>query len=66
MKRAEELADYLDETARRPLDNDAAAMLRQLGRVYDVAAEMVRTKDHARRNAAYQEMVDLIKGKPGV
>ncbi|CAB4143966.1 hypothetical protein UFOVP456_14 [uncultured Caudovirales phage] len=66
MKRAEELADYLDENARRPLDNDAAAILRQLSRVHAVATEMVRTKDHARRNAAYQEMVDLIKGKQGV
>ena len=63
MKHFNELADYLDDHARSELDNDAAAMLRKLGRVHQVATEMARAKTHEQRNAAYSEMIDLIKGK---
>ena len=64
MKKAEKLADYLDDNARSELDNDAARMLRKLGLVYDVAYEMVHAKTHEHSRAAYTEMIDLIKGKP--
>lgn len=63
MKRADKLSDYLYENARSSLDTDAAALLRQLGRLYDVANEMVRAKTHDHSKAAYLEMIDLIKGK---
>lgn len=63
MKKAEKLADYLMDHARSDLDTDAAMMLRKLGRVYDVAYEMVWAKTHEHSKAAYLEMMDLIKGK---
>lgn len=63
MKKFTELADYLDDHARSPLDNDAAAMLRKLGRVHQVAYEMVWARTHEQSKAAYIEMIDLIKGK---
>lgn len=63
MKRADKLADYLDDHARSELDNDAAAMLRKLGRIYDVARELVYAKTHTHSQATYAELVDLIKGK---
>jgi hypothetical protein len=63
MKHFNELADYLDDHARSPLDNDAAAMLRKLGRVHQVATEMVWARTHEQSKAAYVEMIDLIKGK---
>jgi hypothetical protein len=63
VKQAEKLADYLMDHARSDLDLDAAALLRRLGRVADVAHEMVyaRTQEHTRN--AYKEMIDLVKGK---
>ena len=63
MKRADKLADHLDDYARSELDNEAAALLRRLGRVYDVAYEMVHAKTHEHSRNAYMEMLDLIKGK---
>jgi len=63
MKKADQLALHLDDAARSALDNDAAALLRKLGRVYDVAYEMVYAKTHEHSRAAYMEMIDLIKGK---
>lgn len=66
IKRVEQLAEYLNDNARSPLDNDAAALLRRLASVHDVATEMVRAKTHAQSKAAYLEMIDLIKGKQGV
>ena len=64
MKKANTLADHLDNNARSELDNDAARLLRYLGRVYDVACEMARAKTHEHSRAAYVEMLDLINGKP--
>lgn len=63
MKRYEELACILEERATNPEHNEAAAMLRKLGRVYEVAYEMVHAKTNEHSRAAYVEMIDLIKGK---
>lgn len=63
MKNFNQLADYLDDNARSELDNDAAATLRKLGRVHQVAYEMVWARTHEQSKAAYVEMIDLIKGK---
>jgi hypothetical protein len=64
--KADKLADYLDDHARSELDNEAAALLRELGRVYAVAREMVYARTHEHSKSAYVEMIDLIKGKRGV
>lgn len=63
MKKAEQLALYLDDHARSQQDNEAASMLRKLWRVYEVAHEMIHAKTHEHSKAAYAEMHDLIKGK---
>lgn len=63
MKSAEKLAEYLLNNARSELDIEAATLLRKLGRVYDVAYEMVKARTHEHSKAAYVEMVDLMKGK---
>jgi hypothetical protein len=63
MKQADKLADYLLDHARSDLDTDAAALLRRLGRIADVAREVVNAKNRDYQNAAYQELIDLIKGK---
>jgi hypothetical protein len=48
------------------LDNEAAALLRELNKVYAVAREMVYARTHEHSKNAYVEMIDLIKGKRGV
>ena len=63
MKNFERLASYLDDHARSELDNEAAALLRKLGRVHQVAYEMVWANTHEQSKNAYCEMIDLIKGK---
>jgi hypothetical protein len=63
MNKANKLADHLDDHARSELDNEAAATLRALAKVYDVAYEMVHAKTDAHSRSAYAEMIDLIKGK---
>jgi hypothetical protein len=63
MNKADKLAGHLDDCARSELDNEAASLLRELGRVYDVAYEMVYARTHEQSKAAYAEMIDLIKGK---
>ena len=63
MNKADKLADHLDDSARSELDNEAAALLRELGKVYDVAYEMVYARTNEQSRAAYSEMIDLIKGK---
>lgn len=62
-KKAERLANALQEMPRNETDLEAAQMLRQLARVYEVAYEMVCAKTHEQSKAAYCEMIDLIKGK---
>jgi hypothetical protein len=62
---AEELADYLEDRAREQRDNEAAALLRRLDRVYQAAHEMVWARTHEQSKAAYSEMIDLIKGRMG-
>ena len=63
MKNFERLASYLDDHARSELDNEAAALLRKLGRVHQVAYEMVWANTHEQSKNAYCEMINLIKGK---
>jgi hypothetical protein len=66
LKNPETLAVYLEDNARSEMDNEAAVSLRRLWRVYEVAYEMVWARTHEHSKAAYVEMIDLIKGKPGV
>ena len=63
VKKYEELARFLEDAAAYPEHNEAAKILRQLGRVYEVAYEIVWAKNRDHQNAAYAELVDLIKGK---
>ncbi len=63
VKNADKLSDYLYENARSPLDTDAAQLLRKLGRLFDVAYELVHAKTHDHSKATYAELVDMIKGK---
>lgn len=60
---AHELADYLDEHARGPEDNEAALTLRQLAKTYALARELSFAKTYQASQAAYAELVDNIKGK---
>lgn len=64
-RRIERLANALEEMPRTELDLEAAKTLRELGRVFEVAREMVMAKTHEQSKAAYAEMIDLIKGKRG-
>lgn len=59
----ERLANALEEMPRTEIDLEAAKTLRELGRVFEVAREMVMARTHEQSKAAYAEMVDLIKGK---
>ncbi len=59
----ERLANALEEMPRTEIDLEAAKTLRELGRVFEVAREMVMAKTHEQSKAAYAEMIDLIKGK---
>lgn len=63
MRAAEKLADILLNRARDEYDTEAAALLRRLDRVHQVAYEMVWARTHEQSKAAYIEMIDLIKGK---
>jgi hypothetical protein len=63
MTSAEQHADRLLDRARDDHDIEAAALLRKLGRVNQVAYEMVWARTHEQSKAAYVEMIDLIKGK---
>lgn len=60
---AERVANHLQEMPRSEEDLEAAKLLKQLSRVYEVAYEMVYAKTHEQSKAAYVEMIDLIKGK---
>ena len=62
----ERLANALEEMPRSELDLEAARTLRELGKVFEVAREMVMANTHQQSKAAYAEMIDLIKGKRGV
>ena len=63
MKKYEELARFLEDSAAYPEHNEAAKVLRHLGRVYEVAYEVVHAKNSDYQRAAYAELIDLIKGK---
>lgn len=60
----ERLANALEEMPRSEIDLEAAKTLRQLGRVFEAARDMVMANTHEQSKAAYAEMIDLIKGKP--
>jgi hypothetical protein len=64
-RRIERLANALEEMPRTEIDLEAAKTLRELGRVFEVAREMVMARTHEQSKAAYAEMIDLIKGKRG-
>jgi hypothetical protein len=61
---AKALADYLSGMPRHQRDLDAAIMLRLLARVYEVTKELIDSKSPQQAGAAYDELVDLIKGQP--
>lgn len=61
-RNAERLANALLEMPRTELEVEAAAVLRQLNKVYQVAYEMVHANTHEHSKAAYVEMINLIKG----
>ena len=63
-KEANDLADYLSTVPRHQRDLDAAIMLRLLARVYEVTNELIVSKSPEQASAAYDELVDLIKGQP--
>jgi hypothetical protein len=61
MKRIEALASILEESARRDEDLEAARMLRSLGKVFEVASEVVYAKTHTESMTAYGKLIDVIK-----
>lgn len=63
-KDVERIAQYLEDHARGPDDNQAANYLRRLLRVYNAAYEMMHAKTHEHSRAAYQDMKDALNGKP--
>lgn len=65
LRRIERLANALEEMPRTEMDLEAAKTLRELGRIFEVAREMVMARTHEQSRAAYAEMIDLIKGKQG-
>jgi hypothetical protein len=58
------LANALEEMPRSEIELEAAKTLRQLGKVFEVARDMVMANTHEQSKVAYAEMIDLIKGKP--
>lgn len=65
-KRVEKLCEHLETLPRGPEDLEAARLLRDLARVYEVAREVVMAKTHEHSKAAYSELVDIFKGKRDV
>ncbi len=61
VKRIEALASILEESARRDEDLEAARALRRLGKVFEVASEVVYAKTHPESKAAYGKLIDVIK-----
>jgi len=58
------LADRLASAPRDTDDANAAFMLRLLTRVYEVSKELLDSTTPEQAGAAYDELVDLIKGRP--
>jgi len=56
----------LEKMPRTEIDLEAAKTLRELGKVFEAAQNMVMAKTHEQSKAAYIEMIDLIKGNRGV
>jgi hypothetical protein len=62
-KRVEKLCEHLETLPRGPEDLEAAWMLRDLARVYEAAREVVMAKTNEHAKAAYDELIDIFKGK---
>jgi hypothetical protein len=65
-RKIERLANALEEMPRSELDLEAAKTLRELGKVFEAARDMVMANTHQQSKEAYIKMIDLIKGKRGV
>jgi hypothetical protein len=63
MKQYEKLAIFLEDNARCPEDNEAAAVLRKQGKICDAAYEMIMAKTHEHSRDSYDLMRKLIKGE---
>ena len=63
MKQYEKLAAFLEDNARCPEHNEAAAMLRKQGKICDAAYEMMKAKTHEHSRDSYNLMRKLIKGE---
>lgn len=64
-RNVERLANALEEMPRTETDLEAAKTLRELGKVFEAARNMVMAKTHEQSRDAYIEMIDLIKGNRG-
>ena len=63
MKQYEKLAVFLEDNARCPEHNAAAATLRKQGKICDAAFEMMHAKTHDHSRDSYELMRKLIKGE---
>lgn len=64
-QRAYELAEYMRTLPRGPEDLEVAKMLEHLSIIGDAARDVVLANTHQGSKAAYDELVDLFKGKRG-
>ena len=62
VKQATRLANNFRELPRTENDLEAAAVLVELVKVYEVAFDMVYANTHEQSKQAYVEMINLIKG----
>jgi nitrate reductase NapAB chaperone NapD len=61
----ERLANALEEMPRTEIDLEAAKTLRELGKVFEAARNMMLANTHEQSKAAYDEMRELIRGNRG-
>lgn len=62
VKQATRLANSFRELPRTENDLEAAAVLIELAKVYEVAFDMVYANTHEQSKQAYVDMINLIKG----
>jgi hypothetical protein len=62
-RKAERLANGLLEMPKSENDVEAAALLRYLSKVYELAHEMAHAKTHEQSKDAYIKMIKLMKGE---
>ena len=65
LRKIERLANALEEMPRTEIDLEAAKTLRELGKVFEAARDMMLASTHEQSKAAYDEMRKLIKGSQG-